>query len=250
MTTPKILIDPPAVDPAVGGLLGVANVIPDSSLAYHGVKHRKVLDGHTRTVPAEGTDKTFDQLAYEDGVEFATYRGLEVALLLGEDPAALAKDAFSAGETYAVEAAVQELLLNPEAVDITPVPGTGITSAKAALGLLEQWIADNYTGKPLIQTNRLGVELLFDRIPGVESIITVNGTPAVGCAGFSADGPGGLTADANEVWVYVTGQINLWQGNLTVQSAPATAQNRDFGLAERAYAATNSGPAAAILLKF
>jgi hypothetical protein len=195
--------------------------------------------------------KVFDQSpGYGDSVEFQTYRGIEDAMLLGEDPAALARDAFSAGETFAVEKAVQSALFNPNAVDLTPVSGTGVTNAKAAMGLLEQWIAENYSGKPLLHTNRLGVELIFDRIVGTDPLITVNGTPVVSGAGYSAAGPGSVTAGPNEVWLYVTGQINLWQGGLNVQKAQDTAANRDFGLAERAYAATNSGPVAAILIGF
>lgn len=247
----KFLIDPPAIAPATGGLLDLANVIPDDSLAYHGVTHRRALGGHNRVVPAPGTDKVFDQNAgYGDSVEFATYRGLEEALLLGEDPAALARDAFSANESFGVEAAVQEHLLNPEAVDLTPTPGTGVTSAKVALGLLEQWLAENYSGKGLIHTNRLGVELLFDRIAGTDPLVTVNGTPVVSGAGYTSAGPASITAGSNEVWVYITGQINLWQGALTMQGAPLAKANRTFGLAERAYAATNSGPVAAILIGF
>lgn len=362
----KFLIDAPKVAPATGGLLDLANVITADadSLAYHGLTHRRVLGGHTRTVPvsagqiaapaltkgttatsggtfgagtffwkvtavdgygetagsnevtatlvatgtqalswaavpgaqlyrvyrgtatgaenvlvatvsalsftdtgAAGTaqavptvstagnapaaDKVFDQSAgYGDSIEFQTYRGIEDALLLGEDPAALARDAFSAGESFAVETAVQSLLLNPDAVDLTPVPGTGVTNVKAALGLLEQWIAENYSGKPLLHTNKLGAELIFDRIAGADPLTTVNGTPVVSGGGYTTAGPGAVAAGATEAWLYVSGQINLWQGSLTIQSAPKTASNRDFGLAERAYAATNSGPVAAILIGF
>lgn len=249
----KFLIDPPAVEPAKGGLLDTANVITANadSLAYHGVTHRRTLTGHSRVVPAAGTDKTFDQSpGYGDSVEFQTYRGIEDALLLGEDPAALARDAFSADESFAVETAVQSLLLNPGAVDLTPVAGTGVTKPKVALGLLEQWIAQNYSGKAYLHTNRLGAELLFDRSGSDNPLVTVNGTPVISGAGYTAAGPGALTADANEAWVYITGQINLWQGSLNVQGAPLTKANRSYGLAERAYAATNSGPTAAILIGF
>jgi hypothetical protein len=250
----KFLIDAPAVTSATGGLLDVANVITDQadSLAFHGVKHRLTLDGHTRTVPAPGTDKTFDEVEYGEGVEFATYRGIESALLLGEDAAAIAEEAFSAGETFAVEQAVQDLLLNPNAVDLTPVPGTAVTNVKAAIGLLEQWMRENYTGLPLLHTNLFGSSLALELVTsgGSDPLRTVNGTVISVGGGYGTAGPGGGTATGKQAWLYISGQVNLWKGSLNLPEAADLPGNRKFALAERAYAASIDGPVAAILIGF
>jgi hypothetical protein len=356
--TNKLYVEAPAVDPSIGGLLPLANVITTDAdrAAYLGVTHLDVLSGHSRFAPTDGSDKVFDQTEYIDGVEFVVYRGIESSLLVSADPESIAKAAFTAGESYAVESAVQSKILNLEAVDITPVPGTPVKDLRAALGLLEQFIASNYTGRPLIHGNKFAVALIHEaKVSDSFDLHTIQGTPIANGAGYGPVGvpkltapvlalgttattggtfaagdyswvvtainaageslasnsvtktlalngtqvlnwgaaPAGATgikvwrtdslgvtklvatlgavatytdtgtagtpgtppkvnttgtAPAGQAWLYVSGQVNLWQGKLQVLEGPAPADNRDFALAERPYAATVSGPVAAVLV--
>lgn len=249
----KLLVEAPSIAPAVkAGLLHRANIITDQAdrAAYHGVQHEQVLGGHTRFVPAPGTDKTFDQLDYFDGVEFQVYRGIESALLIDAKPGTVAKDAFDGGESYAVEDAVQRLILNPSAVDLTPTPGTAVTNIRYALGLLEQYARSNYAGLPLIHGNLVAVTLIDGASLAGEGadLHTLHGTPISNGAGYGAAGPNSRTAGAGTAWLYVSGQVNLWQGKYALTEAQDLPGNRDYALAERPYAATVDGPVAAILV--
>lgn len=247
----KLHVDAPAVSPAIGGLLPLANVITADAdrAAYFGVNHDAVLTGHSRVAPTDGSDKIADQIEQMEGVEFVAYRLIEDALLLGGTPESVAEAEFNNAESYAVEDAVQRLILNDKAVDITPTPGTPVTDARHALGLLEQWIGQNYSGRPLIHANRFAVQLIPELQVGSNfELHTVQGTPIANGAGYSADGPGVVNAAAGTAWLYISGQVNLWAGKLNVVEGPALKANRDYGLAERSYAATVSGPVAAILV--
>lgn len=248
----RMTIDAPAnTQSAVGGLLGVANTVQSDGLeTYYGVQYLSILSGHSR-VYTEGVEKVFDKLPTVEGDKFTLYRGIETSLLMQSgvgDPEVLR--AFHASAGYGIEQHVQTLM-NTEATDITPVPGTPVTNIKAAVGLLEQYAADRYAGLPLLHGNKLAVELIPElRVEG-DKLFTVNGTPVANGAGYGPDGPGSLTADPTEAWLYITGQINIWQESVEVIEGPALKENRNRHLAEGTYVATiDGGFTAAILIGF
>lgn len=243
---PKMLL------PARGGLLPAINVIRDAAdvAAYHGVSYEALPAGISREIPEPGTDKVFDKYILQRGVLFGVYRGLESPTLMGLPDTADAKELFGAGETVAVEKAVQRLLLNPKAVDITPTPGTPVKNLKQALGLLQQYAADNYTGLPLLHGNRFVSELLPELVADPQTWVqhTRQGTPLANGGGYGAAGPGARTASAGTGWLYISGQLNLWQGELNLIETTNQYENRNYVLAEATYAATADGPVAAILV--
>jgi hypothetical protein len=247
-------IEAPAdVSAARGGLLTVANVIDggDTQLYYQGPTYQEsALTGHNRPVPAPGTDKEFDQVGITEGITFQVYRGVEYSMFQRADAEPTVREAFGAGEDWAVERAVQEQLLNGEAADITPVAGTPVTNVKQALGLLQQYAADQYSGLPLLHANRYGTEVLSGQLELGENwtLTTKQGTPIANGGGYSATGPGGAAAPDGAFWVYVTGQVNIWRGALEVVPAPALKANRAQALAEATYAASVDSFTAAILV--
>ncbi|QOP66779.1 hypothetical protein SEA_ODYSSEY395_29 [Arthrobacter phage Odyssey395] len=235
------------------GLLSVANVIRGANpyALYESQKIRAGLQGTNRAVPTDGSEKVFDKRPEDiETVLFQQYRGIDLSLM--EGPGAgqqILQRLFEDGESYAVEDAVQELLLNPDAVDITPTPGTPVKNLKHALGLLEQYAADNYTGEPIISGN-LFATLLIPELQAKPdgSLETVLGTPIAAAAGYGAEGPGAASAAAGTAWLYITGQINIWESPVALHSGPALEKNRELTLAEKAYAASLDGFAAAILV--
>lgn len=234
-------------------LMDVANVItgaPAYALQNKLKYQPRILGGVNRPVPAEGEKKVFDKRS-PDNTElqvFTAYRGLDEPLLNGLGEGASELEAlFAAGEPMFVEDRVQELLLNPVAEDITPDSGA-VTDAKAALGLLEQWIAERFLYQPTLSGNLLAINLIQPGSPYITE--TAHGAPIASAAGFSATGPDGTVAGAGEAWLYISGQINIWPGEAAVNNGPNLERNRDLSLAEKSYAVSIDGPVAAILIGY
>lgn len=213
--------------------------------------------GTAATVPSSSTAgnippaaKTFDQQTVITGTPFGTYRGVEGPLLVNRDGALVeARSAYEAGESYGVERGVQTGLLSPAAVDITPTPGTPVTNARFALGLLEQYAADNYSGLPVVSGNRLAIGLLPELQVGANyELHTIHGTPIADASGYSTDGPGAAVAAAGTAWLYISGKITIWRGPGGPYEAYDIEGNRVYALMERTYIPTVECFVAAILV--
>lgn len=241
-------LDIPELPAVADGFLDAVNVIDGTGhQLFNETDYQLPLDGFNKDVPEAGTDKDFDASLEENStVLFQSYRGMDSPMLLGENPQALVDDAYSRAESYGVARKVQELLLSPKAVDVTPTPGTPVTNPRLALGLLEQWARDNSTFAPTLSGNALAVTLVEDAIPGLKTII---GTPVVLAAGYGTDGPGALVAGPGTAWLYIHGRINVWRGSRAGDlHAPDYRNNRDLALAEGSYAASVDSFVAAILV--
>lgn len=209
--------------------------------------------GAPATVPTESTAgpapaalKVFDGIDQNETILFQSYRGLDDPLLLGQDTASIVHAAYDRAESYGVARKVQQLLLNPKAVDLTPTPGTPVTNPRLALGLLEQWARDTSTFAGSISGNALVLHLVEDAIPDLQTIIS---TPVVLAAGYGPVGPGAVTAPAGTGWLYITGRITVWRGPRTKDTeAPNYRGNRNDALAEGSYAASVDSFVAAILV--
>lgn len=238
----------PAVKASHGGLLEVANIMRGSaSRAFiDGVTYTSTQDTTTRAYE-EGVDKEFDQDKTIESVGFTLYKGVESPLFVDTFNSAQTAELFGAGETVAVEKAVQSLLLNPDAIDITPTPGTPVTNIRGAVGLLEQKAAENFIGEPLIHGNRAAVSLMRDlKIDDSWLIRTKQGTPVANGGGYGATGP--TVAAAGQAWLYITGQLNLWISDVEQYEAVDVKTNRNYTLVEAQYVATIDTPVYAILI--
>lgn len=213
--------------------------------------------GTAATVPTSSTAgnippaaKTFDKQTLLTGTPFGLYRGVEGAMLVDRDEALKeAKSAYDAGESYGVERGLQTGLLSSFATDITPTPGTAVTNHRQALGLLEQYAADNYSGLPVISGNRLAVGYLPELVVGDNhSLTTVHGTPVASAAGYGTDGPGAAVSGTGQAWLYISGKITIWKGPGGYYEAHDLEGNRVYALAEATYVPTIECFAAAILV--
>lgn len=240
-------IEIPELPAVADGFLDGVNVIDGTGhQLFVETKYELPLDGHNKDVPAEGAEKDFDDtLDTNETVLFQSYRGMDSPLLLGEDAAQLVGSAYNRAESYSVGKKVQERVLNPAAVDITPVAGTPVTNPRFALGLLEQWARDNSTFATSISGNALAITLVEDAIPGLKTIL---GTPVVLAAGYGANGPGAAVAGPGEAWLYIHVRINVWRGPNEATPATDYRNNRSIALAEGSYAASADGIVAAILV--
>lgn len=235
-------------------LLDVANVSTDLPpyLLQNKVKYEPgFVLGTLTDIPAAGVEKSFTDTRPDDKeLElFGAYMGLDDPLLRGVGNGSPELEAlFEAAEPLYVEAKVQQKLLSPAAVDLTPTPGTPLTDVKAAIGLLEQWIATRYLYRPILSGNLLAGNLIQSGTPYATE--TVHGTPIAPAAGFGTDGPGAAVSTASSAWLYISGQINIWKGDAMVNGASDLYGNRDLTLVEKFYAASIDGPVAAVLIGF
>ena len=250
-----LVIETPTLTPMRGGLLGVPEVeVIDTDgaggILQYGVTYKGHLCGKNRTIPAEGVAKTFDQQTVLSGTPFGLYRGVEGALLVNRDePLREARIAYDAGESYGVERGLQVGVLSPMAVDITPTVGTPVTNSRHAVGLLEQYAADNYSGLPIISGNRLAVGYIPElQVAADYQLHTIHGTPVASAAGYSTDGPGAAVAAAGTAWLYISGKITFWKGRNFDSEGYDTKGNRVYALAENLYVPTVECFAAAILV--
>jgi hypothetical protein len=216
---------------------------------YLGVKHIEGDNTPPVPIPAAGEEKSF--AIFEDAVEadpFTLYKGIEYALLLGEQPDVAAL--FTAGESYGVEKALQAEVLNEQAIDLTPTPGTPVTNIKYAFGLLEQYAADHYSGLPLLHGNKVAVSLASEFVTDAGSfkLHSKLGTPIAVGGGIGSEGPGGVTAGAGEAWLYISGGVTILRGPLDVYPTANLKGNRGLVLAERTYVPVVDSFVAAILV--
>lgn len=240
-------LDIPVLPAVADGFLSAANVINGSGhQLFEPTSYQLPLDGFNRDVPAAGTEKTFEDTLEENStVLFQSYRGMDSPLLLGEDAAGIVSTSYDRAESYAVARKVQTLILSPDAIDITPTPGTAVTNPRLALGLLEQWARDNSTFAPTISGNALALTLIEDT---VAAGATKLGTPVVLAAGYGTDGPGAAVAGPGQAWLYVHGRVNIWRGPVDTQEATDYRKNRKIALTEASYAASVDSFVAAILV--
>lgn len=240
-------LDIPQLDAVKDGFLTDANVIDGAGhQLFEEATYQLPLDGFNKDVPADGEEKDFDDtLATNETVLFQTYRGMDSPMLLAEDAAGLVTEAYDRAESYSVGRKVQELVLNPKAVDITPTPGTAVTNPRFALGLLEQWARDHSTFAPALSGNALALILVEDAIDGFQTLL---GTPVTLAAGYGAVGPKGAVAPAGTAWLYVHGRITVWRGPSETNEAKDYRKNRQLALAEGSYAAAVDSFTAAVLV--
>lgn len=247
----ELTIDAPVAPKARGGLLSVVTPQNGDPLGlYYGVQFQSALCGPNRHY-VEGEDKVFDQRGIVKGNPFTIYRGIESSLFQMKENDALIRDAFISGESFGVEEGVQASILNGnDTEDLTPVAGTPVTNMRHAVGLLEQYAAENYGGLPIIHGNRFATalipELQVDR--GTWTLHTPNGTPVANGGGYRTEGPGAVAIADGTAWLYITGNINIWRGNPTPVEGPALKANRSLTLMENTYVATADCFVAAILV--
>ena len=247
----ELTVDQPAVaGPTFEGLLGSVNVTALEGYAgLAGLKYLKHLDGFNTDIPTAG-DKDF-QIGEDVTVSaapFTLYRGVEDSMFQANGMARV-RDAYDRAEAHGVDGKIQDLVLNPVAVDITPVPGTGVKNVRYALGLLEQYAADNTTVRPMISTNAIGGELISDELKGDPGSLTTKlGTNVVIAPGYRPVGPGDTAAPAGTAWLYITGQINIWKGTPAESESKSLVLNRAEHLTETTYVSSVDSLVAAILI--
>jgi hypothetical protein len=234
-------IEAPAVTPARGGLLAVADVT-DVTSGDHiemGVNYYSYLCGTVGLYPAwcgtaPGIDydavKAFSGGQSSSGYPFVVYSGVECDLFGREEYGPAARARLAGGEDTAVAKAFlgqQFFGVGVPPVDVS-APITDLPTAVVALGKLEQYAAVHYAGLPVIHMNRATATLLSNylEIALDGTLTTLQGTPVANSAGYP------------DAFMFVTGAVHAWRSAVTTVAVDNPLKNTAMGLAERSYVVT------------
>lgn len=235
-----IAIEAPERLPSLGGLLKAANLIPVTDVHYGmGVSYIDEANALPALAPGDcfndsavyvppAATKSFEGITDKRSIPFPIYAGLECGLAYSDDYAERARNILRAGETVTLERAFAGAFF--ESATEVAADADELT----ALAELEQWISENYTGLPLLHMSRrvatflIAQHALFPTADG--GLITGQGTPVANGGGY----------ESTAIWV--TGQVNIWQGDIVDKQAISPKTNRLAALAERIYSITVDGP--------
>lgn len=157
------------------------------------------------------TPGEIEQLA-RDSAEACLQKALEFELWTGSLAKASAADgSWDAGTRGSFP---NRFLASELAVDVTPVPGTGVKS-RHGLALLEQALGECGCGtKGTIHSTRAVASALG--IKGKDSLVTNLGNNFVAGTGYTGSSPDGTAPAENTAWMYATGPITIRLGDAMV----------------------------------
>lgn len=171
-------------------------------------------------------------IPHQDVQPFAIYTGIECDIFR-DNYEELTKGLLERGESYAVEKAVQALVLDNSPTAINSGDPTSIVDA---IGLLEQFIGSTGSGRGLIHTSRYGAAWLANT-RGIKSdqdfhLWTAQGTPIINGAGYSV----GTGLEGSQFWMWATGSMHVFRSaEVQYTETPALGRNKKDALAERFY---------------
>lgn len=236
--------------PATGGLLNVAKSLGflyDESDPHIGMgaAWQANVCGVNRLAPGvcddalgldPETEKTFDAFAKGEAQPFGVYKGFDCDLMW-DDYQSVTRAAFEAGESYAVEQAVDALVLK----GATDVGSATAHPVAEAIAMLEAEIATRGGNRGLIHVSRYGAAFLTGW-RGITSdqnfhLWTKQGTPIVNGGGYTRTSPASAAVTDSQFWMYATGPMHLWRGPEVYSEGAAVETNSKQSLMERLYAA-------------
>jgi hypothetical protein len=242
MAVPRLAVVTPTFTPLGGGLLSVANIVPDEARISMGVAYPAsgicgmpsptpdncFIDG-----PDIGSGMTAGGFGDVTADSFGLYQGVECWIDQDEDFSTIAKESLLAGETFGVEVQVRA-----EILDVSPV-SLGVTlDPVLALAKAERYARANYSGIPVIHVSPYGLVVL-DSLHLVKQDLDGTLRTTLGSKIAVGGGYDATLAEAATFNLWVTGQVNVWRG--PVISTPDVRNytlNKQRGIAQRLYAVT------------
>ncbi len=211
-------------------LTGVSNV------AVQGT----VVSG-TSSTQAYNDPKTGDGKAYATADPFTVIAGVTCGSLgtLGVDDEQRATAALASAEQRLVETQFEAGAISPRLAAggavVTPGGATGLR-VKRAVGVLEQYIRDQYNGVGVLHMPPLLAEYVEPTRDG-NVLRTRLGTPIAFGAGYAGLSPAGAAPAANTAWIYATGAVMVRRSGVQVPARGIQtldrATNQTLMIAER-----------------
>lgn len=256
-------VDAPAREPARAGIFSATTVQPLVGDSLHGVRFPN--DGaFVAELVAEdlasciGTTQEHETTGfdYTEGDVFFLYHAVECMSGFDHTEAEfeqLAQQRLIQGAQRAIEHHLWESQLPAIATDMTPAAGA--VDVKHAMGILTEWAGAHYTYVPTLHFGHMLAPWLVDhslvKLDEDEASAIGGALPVNGSGYTSLDGPlvdaAPLVAGENERWLYITGQIGIWEGDITAHSGRYTPENDLLSIAERPYIITVDGNLAAAI---
>lgn len=279
MAGPRLIVNPPAFTPSPYGLLSVAQqVTADGPHWQNGVTwqascpsplSRSTYDeciavtgsGEAPPEPAAKTDNV--DLAYRGATPFTVYAKFDCSLSGMEDALKIATNTLAQGESWHVERsfwtgladgrvvvfphlAADAEVIDAQSIELQSSASIVVTGAAidvaTGLGLLEAALADCYNGVGVIH---VPVKLL----PTLQAwglvvaqngkLRTLNGNLVAAGGGYPGTSPSGVAPAAGEAWMYATGAVFMYRGDVQIPSDKVSSINRANNtremIAERTY---------------
>lgn len=279
MAGPRLIVNPPAFTPSPYGLLSVAQQITaDGPHWQNGITWQTrclvpmgrstydeciVVTGSGGSPPEPNAKTDVVDLTYRGATPFTAYAKFDCSLAGMDDALKIANDALAQSESWQVERAFWTGLVDGRVVafphlaatagvldaqgvelqDPTSIVVTGAAvDVATGLGLLETALADCYNGVGVIH---VPVKLL----PTLQAwglvvaqsgkLRTLNGNLVAVGGGYPGSSPSGVSPATGEAWMYATGAVFMYRGDVKVPSDKVSSINRTTNtremIAERTY---------------
>jgi hypothetical protein len=276
---PRLIVNPPTFTPSPYGLLSVAQqvntdgtphwqngitwqsrcLVPMGQLTYD---ECIAVTGSGGPPPEPGAKTDVLDLTLRGATPFTAYAKFDCALVGMDEALKIATDALAQSEPWQVERALwtglvdgqtiafPHLAANAEVLDAQSielqsaavvVSGAAV-DAVTALGLLESALADCYNGVGVIHVPvKLLPTLQFHNLVLAQNgkLRTLNGNLVAVGGGYPSTSPAGVASAAGESWMYATGAVFMYRGNVQVPSDRVSSINRATNtremIAERTY---------------
>ena len=211
-------------------------VIPATGVAMDPVLIECLVDADIP--PDELTKNPVGTTDFVEGAPFQVYESNECVTLGFDEGLARATRRLSLHEQWHVERHVDATVFR---TDVEVLNGGNALELLAAIGLLEDVIADRYGGIGVLHVAR-DVYPYFLRDNLIRRDAARNRTPldnlwAIG-AGYSNTSPAGVPAPDGQAWVYATGPVTARRSNVFSREEFNRERNIRLAVAERVFALT------------
>lgn len=279
MAGPRLIVNPPTFTPSPYGLLSVAQqVTADGPHWQNGITWQTrclvpmgrstydeciVVTGSGGPPPEPSAKTDVVDLTYRGATPFTAYAKFDCSLAGMDDALKIANDALAQSESWQVERAfwtglvdgrvvvfphlaATTSILDAQGVELQDPTSIVVTGAAVdvatGLGLLEAALADCYNGVGVIH---IPVKLL----PTLQAwglvvaqngkLKTLNGNLVAVGGGYPGTSPSGVSPATGEAWMYATGAVFMYRGDVQVPSDKVSSINRTTNtremIAERTY---------------
>lgn len=233
-TTPSVLVPAlPCDQPTIGRLYTVAEPLPMPAHGESGVEwepencEQPTAHRYCNRCGTSGDAKTFDLPPdLRSASPFSLYGSFACSGpgWTPEEMQRRARQNLINGEEWMVEAELSKSLQTPVTIDLTPAGGA--PSFLAGLVALETFARKQFVCVPTIHL-RGGLALaapLGSLVYRGANISTALGSDVTASAGWDTRGPDGTPPPDGEEWLWVTGPVRVWRGEIFEPTAEAASQ--------------------------
>lgn len=279
MAGPRLIVNAPTFTPSPYGLLSVAQqVITDGPHWQNGITWQTsclvpmgrstydeciVVTGSGGPPPEPSAKTDIVDMTYRGATPFTAYAKFDCSLAGMDDAIKIASDALAQSESWQVERAfwtgivdgrsvvfphlaATAQILDAQGIELQDPTSIVVTGAAVdvatGLGLLESALADCYNGVGVIH---VPVKLLptlqaYNLVVAQNGKLrTLNGNLVAVGAGYPGSSPSGVAPADGEAWMYATGAVFMYRGEVQIPSDKVSSINRTTNtremIAERTY---------------